>query len=122
MCAKNGKAGLIGEHSMSDGMPMIDLANYLTKNSYSDAKFKSSNNNTASLSSSDGNDVQNIFKDCINDMVSGDSKIESMVTKGEAVFYLEMFCCFSFFLDDTELLSKNTLIFFSSHLHVFVWK
>lgn len=30
MVANNGKAGLIGEHSMMDGMPMINFANYMT--------------------------------------------------------------------------------------------
>ncbi len=88
MCTKNGKAGLIGEHSMADGMPMIDLADYLTKNSYSDVKFKSSSN---SRLSSSHNGVENIFKNCTNALVSGDSKVESMVMKGMVVRSLDLF-------------------------------
>ena len=80
MCTKNGKAGLIGEHSMADGMPMIDLADYLTKNSYSDAKFKSMTNNNTAPPPPDG--VENIFKNCVGDMFSIDSNIKSMVMKG----------------------------------------
>lgn len=32
--ASNGKAGLLGEHSMMDGMPMIQFANHITNNTY----------------------------------------------------------------------------------------
>lgn len=31
----NGKAGLLGEHSMMDGMPVVQLANHITKTTYS---------------------------------------------------------------------------------------
>jgi carnitine O-acetyltransferase len=33
---ENGKAGLLGEHSMMDGMPMVRYADYLVKNNYGD--------------------------------------------------------------------------------------
>lgn len=36
----NGKTGLLGEHSMMDGMPMIGLADHITKTSYRDAQNK----------------------------------------------------------------------------------
>jgi len=39
---ENGKAGLQGEHSMMDGMPVIAFSNYITNQSYSDAEKKSS--------------------------------------------------------------------------------
>ncbi|KAL3921881.1 MAG: hypothetical protein SGILL_002511 [Bacillariaceae sp.] len=41
MVANNGKAGLIAEHSMMDGMPVINFANYLTGITYNQAKRKS---------------------------------------------------------------------------------
>ena len=40
MVANNGKAGLIAEHSMMDGMPVINFANYMTGVTYSQAKRK----------------------------------------------------------------------------------
>lgn len=78
MCTKNGKAGLIGEHSMADGMPMVDLADYLTKNDYGTVKSKS----LGSTSSTPSAKVYSIFEQFRNDMLSGDSKVASMVTKG----------------------------------------
>lgn len=41
MITNNGKAGLIAEHSMMDGMPVINFANYITGVTYSQAKRKS---------------------------------------------------------------------------------
>jgi carnitine O-acetyltransferase len=41
MITKNGKAGLIAEHSMMDGMPMINFANYVTSVTYAQAKRRS---------------------------------------------------------------------------------
>ena len=37
----NGKAGLLGEHSMMDGMPMVGLANHIVNTSYEQAKASS---------------------------------------------------------------------------------
>ena len=42
MVANNGKTGILGEHSMMDGMPLVNLANHLTHTSYADAKKRSS--------------------------------------------------------------------------------
>ncbi|KAG7346652.1 choline/carnitine o-acyltransferase [Nitzschia inconspicua] len=41
MITNNGKAGLIAEHSMMDGMPVINFANYITTVTYSQVKRKS---------------------------------------------------------------------------------
>jgi carnitine O-acetyltransferase len=41
MVANNGKAGLIAEHSMMDGMPVINFADYVTKMTYAQARQKS---------------------------------------------------------------------------------
>jgi carnitine O-acetyltransferase len=40
VCTKNGKAGLVGEHSMMDGMPMVGLADHVTKTTYAVAKSR----------------------------------------------------------------------------------
>jgi len=84
MCSKNGKAGLIGEHSMMDGMPMIDLADYVTKQTYNDVQLKSSSS-AATCPSSAGN-VENIFKDCAPTVSSGDSKVDSLLVKAKNDF------------------------------------
>lgn len=134
MCTKNGKAGLIGEHSMvcqdayanhihdvfsfnqicvthifmcpllplsvtkMDGMPMVDFSNYITKHDYVDVKTKSIGKAV------DGNlsgGVENIFGKCIDTMIYGDSKVESMVEKGKTLCYrnncfvMKMRYCFS---------------------------
>ena len=90
MCTKNGKAGLIGEHSMADGMPMVDLADYLTKNDYGTVKSKS----LVSTSSTSSAEVYNIFEKFTNDMLSGDSKLASMVMKGMTTIYGMVFFIF----------------------------
>lgn len=41
ICTNNGKAGLLGEHSMMDGMPMVGLADHVTKTSYAIAHSRS---------------------------------------------------------------------------------
>eukprot|EP00536_Pseudo-nitzschia_multiseries_P012489 jgi/Psemu1/244595/estExt_Genewise1.C_4790034 len=43
MVCKNGKAGLLGEHSMMDGMPVVGLANHIVKTSYRQARDESEN-------------------------------------------------------------------------------
>jgi carnitine O-acetyltransferase len=43
MVANNGKAGVIMEHSMMDGMPIIVFADYITKMTYAEAKRRSLN-------------------------------------------------------------------------------
>jgi carnitine O-acetyltransferase len=42
MVTNNGKAGLIAEHSMMDGMPVINFANFMTSVTYRHAKRQSS--------------------------------------------------------------------------------
>ena len=41
ICTNNGKAGLNGEHSMMDGMPVLGLADHLTRTTYADASARS---------------------------------------------------------------------------------
>lgn len=41
MVSNNGKAGLIAEHSMMDGMPVINFSDYVTKMTYEEARKQS---------------------------------------------------------------------------------
>lgn len=62
MCANNGKAGLLGEHSMLDGMPMVGLADHIVKTTYQDVQEKS-DGSSFSLNSDDVTaGVENIFE------------------------------------------------------------
>jgi len=82
-CTQNGKAGLQGEHSMMDGMPMIAFADYITKQSYASAEKKSSNNNRTS----GGGGVADIFAKCYSMLTSENSKVDSMISKAKSDFY-----------------------------------
>mmetsp|Transcript_28548 Transcript_28548/g.31546 ORF Transcript_28548/g.31546 Transcript_28548/m.31546 type:complete len:656 (-) Transcript_28548:197-2164(-) len=54
ICTENGKAGLMGEHSMMDGMPVVALADHICNTSYTKACFRSS-------TMKGNNQVDNIF-------------------------------------------------------------
>ncbi len=41
LVAKNGKSGIMGEHSMMDGMVLVNLSDHITKATYADAKARS---------------------------------------------------------------------------------
>jgi carnitine O-acetyltransferase len=71
----NGKAGLIGEHSMMDGMPMVGLANYCTQKTYDKR-----DNNTATASSSAN--VEPIFGNVLHEL--NDGITSTLVEKGES--------------------------------------
>ena len=84
ICTNNGKAGLVGEHSMMDGMPMIRYADHITKRKYAELKAASTQNPYSPSSSlPQSNDpVQNIFQGSISAMDFTDSKVESMINQG----------------------------------------
>jgi len=84
MCSKNGKAGLIGEHSMMDGMPMIGYADYITNRKYTDVKKTTTKQLPSPSQTHDS--VQNIFQDCISDINLGDSKIDNMIHQAKTAF------------------------------------
>lgn len=65
MVANNGRAALIGEHSMMDGMPLVRYADYVTNVTYKDAIERS-----AQLSSESSPQVYDIFADIFEDMDS----------------------------------------------------
>ena len=78
MCTENGKAGLQGDHSMMDGIPVISFSDYITKNTYADAQKKSGSSNVSA--SSDGG-VENLFAKCNGILSSGESNVTAMVEK-----------------------------------------
>jgi len=82
MCTANGKAGLIGEHSMMDGMPMLQYVNFITAQTYTDVqKMKGS---ACSPSSNGG--VHDIFQHCISSIKAGDSQIGIMIDEAKSAF------------------------------------
>ena len=77
--ARNGKAGLLGEHSMMDGMPVVSLADRITRTTYRDACVQSSKSNGGASSSSSCR-VETIFPSSLQQKVQGVS--EPLVEKG----------------------------------------
>lgn len=77
ICTENGKAGLLGEHSMMDGMPMVALADHICKTSYSDAASRSS-------PAKGNNDVRDIFSS-VNASIHN-SSIENLIRQAQTVF------------------------------------
>ena len=59
----NGKAGLVGEHSMMDGMPMIGLANHIVNTSYEQARNESSSSSSPSGGQLEESTISDIFGD-----------------------------------------------------------
>lgn len=84
MVTKNGKAGLIGEHSMMDGMPMIALANHITNTSYESVASKEETDR-ALFSVAEGS-VQDIFVACTKALSDNKSKIPQMIEKAKQDF------------------------------------
>lgn len=71
--ANNGKTGILGEHSMMDGMPLVNYANYITSSTYEEVKERSKQNNNDGGSGSSNYQVDEIFG---NVSVELDPKIE----------------------------------------------
>jgi carnitine O-acetyltransferase len=81
----NGKVGLIGEHALMDGMPMVNFANHVTKKSYAEIK-KKSDAEASAAKTDDSNAITNIFeaafKEISNDKTFHDSVV-SITLKGK---------------------------------------
>jgi carnitine O-acetyltransferase len=75
LVANNGKAGILGEHSMMDGMPVVNYASYVTKVSYADAKERSGES-SASIP-----EVLDIFAEALGEIDR--SIVESAERKGK---------------------------------------
>lgn len=78
MVTENGKAGLIGEHSMMDGMPMIAFAHSITERPYVE-KVKTNSRNYET-------NVQNIFSNCQSSLMTASSLLPSMIEKSKLEF------------------------------------
>lgn len=77
ICTNNGKAGMNGEHSMMDGMPVVNFCNFITNKSYKDVLAESDSkraHHTGGYESPDQN-VKDIFGSCIAELTSSDSKV-----------------------------------------------
>lgn len=71
--SKNGKAGLVGEHSMMDGMPVVQFADHVTKTTYS--KCLNGTGNTSDCN------VQPIFSDALLDRIG--TPMTPLIRKGK---------------------------------------
>jgi carnitine O-acetyltransferase len=86
MCTNNGKAGLLGEHSMMDGMPMVGLADHITKMTYRNAEAKALAKAEKDTVVGDGG-VKDLFRECTGDMNSSSSRVKECVHKGKILSY-----------------------------------
>ena len=78
----NGKSAFLGEHSMSDGMPMVNYANWITKQTYGDIKKQSANSGSSSPPN-----VVDIFGDVLSKIEQ--TTVSSLEKKGKAVLFGE---------------------------------
>ena len=74
LVSKNGKTGILGEHSMMDGMTLVGLSDHLTKTSYADAKIRS-------LDVTDG--PANV-KDIFGNVSMRDATLAPLIEKGRS--------------------------------------
>jgi carnitine O-acetyltransferase len=80
VCCKNGKVGLVGEHSMIDGMPMVGLADRITKTTYASIIAAGGDDKKDQLRSASGG-VHDIFADC--EKLWTGTQVEKSIEKGE---------------------------------------
>jgi carnitine O-acetyltransferase len=78
MVANNGKAGLIAEHSMMDGMPVINFSDFMTKMTYAKARRQSLSLNASPIY------VEDIFGKAIS-QIANPTVVEGLESKGEWV-------------------------------------
>ncbi len=84
ICTKNGKAGMNGEHSMMDGMPVVNFCDYVTKTPYAEVLAESNNKPTAGGYESAADNVKDIFGDLTTELTSPDSNISILVDQSKA--------------------------------------
>jgi len=77
ICTNNGKAGMAGEHSMMDGMPVVGYCDFITKKSYGQVAAESSTKH-GTYETADQN-VKDIFGDCATVLTSPGSKVVDYV-------------------------------------------
>lgn len=79
-CTNNGKAGLMGEHSMMDGMPVVGLANRITELTYDKCQQAEANRGGV-VSDAGPGAVVSIF-----DNVQNTPQIDGLVEKGTWIY------------------------------------
>lgn len=77
---KNGKTGLLGEHTMMDGMPMVGFADHVAKHSHADAVRGSIKYQNGTPSGG----VENIFENAIG-QVAGSASVQKHLEEGKFI-------------------------------------
>lgn len=85
ICTRNGKAGMNGEHSMMDGMPVVRFCDFVTGESYADVAARSEGAGAGGYESADVN-VKDIFGECAADLTAPGSDVPSLVSRSRANF------------------------------------
>jgi carnitine O-acetyltransferase len=85
ICTNNGKAGMAGEHSMMDGMPVVGYCDFITKKTYGELAAESA---SGQGHESAEKNVKNIFADCVADLHSSGSNAQALVDQCEYLFNL----------------------------------
>eukprot|EP00581_Thalassiosira_minuscula_P013944 CAMPEP_0183714242 /NCGR_PEP_ID=MMETSP0737-20130205/8834_1 /TAXON_ID=385413 /ORGANISM="Thalassiosira miniscula, Strain CCMP1093" /LENGTH=668 /DNA_ID=CAMNT_0025943149 /DNA_START=139 /DNA_END=2145 /DNA_ORIENTATION=+ len=87
ICTNNGKAGMNGEHSMMDGMPVVGFCDFITKRPYGEvaAQSNSKGANAGGYESADQN-VTDIFGDCAAELTSPGSNVATHVSETKSNF------------------------------------
>jgi len=82
ICTENGKAGMNGEHSMMDGMPVVGFCDFITKKSYAEVSAESAErfSSTTAYESADEN-VKDIFARCASDLAGVSSHVSGCKAK-----------------------------------------
>eukprot|EP00585_Thalassiosira_rotula_P012090 CAMPEP_0196137176 /NCGR_PEP_ID=MMETSP0910-20130528/5245_1 /TAXON_ID=49265 /ORGANISM="Thalassiosira rotula, Strain GSO102" /LENGTH=670 /DNA_ID=CAMNT_0041397603 /DNA_START=146 /DNA_END=2155 /DNA_ORIENTATION=+ len=82
ICTNNGKAGMNGEHSMMDGMPVVGFCDYITKKSYADVASQSNGRDANSgVYESAYENVKDIFGDCTAELTAPESNVVTYVSQ-----------------------------------------
>jgi carnitine O-acetyltransferase len=80
ICTNNGKAGMNGEHSMMDGMPVVGFCDFITKRSYTEIAAESRGKSGGIVESATEN-VKDIFSDCVGDLASSGSNVSANIAE-----------------------------------------
>ena len=86
ICTKNGKAGMNGEHSMMDGMPVVNFCDYVTKTPYADVLARSKSMASLTEYESAVENVKDIFGDLTTELTASGSNISTLVDKSKSNF------------------------------------
>lgn len=86
VCTKNGKAGMNGEHSMMDGMPVVNFCDYITKKPYVEVLAQSNSKPASGGYERAADNVKDIFGDLTTELTSPGSNIPTLVEQSKANF------------------------------------